>query len=166
MIRTVSDNRSFMGATRGFFLFAIAALQPVGSGCGILFCRLPCESEPGSCDGRSIGEFPGFPETVEEARQSAELFGEVCREQPVFPIVAIGRCANGTLFVRRSYGFGSKTKFFDRDTEAFLGLRTTTDFPVPPCFGEFFWPVPIDCPDPVTDELLCGASLSGEEQVP
>jgi hypothetical protein len=108
-------------------------------------CLSQCELRAESCEEQPLGSFAEYGVSLAEPLDCGEtLAWEVA-----------GQCADGTRFLSSSFSEGALVHYFDGATGAFIALATLTDTRSEPCRGVGYWPVRVDCVDPVVTEPLC-----------
>lgn len=122
-----------------------------GSGCApeSASCRSQCELQAASCNELPIEEFDDFDTRLGRLQAGEDLFGEA----------VAGECQDGTVFLFEFFGEGSLTHYFEPMTGAFFALETLTDMRDFECGGRGYWPVIIDCANPVVTEVIRSAFL-------
>ncbi len=118
-------------------------------------CRSQCELGAGECVERGIGEFGGYRTTLREWRTSPETI--YCGIEDDYIWAVAGSCRGGAvLILDHGTGFFGVTKYYERNTRRFIGLTTWTDVWDEECQGMGYWPEPVDCPNAVVTEVICG----------
>ncbi len=134
-----------------FVAFHAPAGLRCGSGCApeSASCRSQCELRASSCDELAIEEFDDFDTRLAKMQAGEELIGGA----------VAGECQDGTLFLFEFWSEGTQTHYFNSETGAFFALETLTDMRDFECGGRGYWPVIIDCPNPVVTQVIRSASL-------
>lgn len=112
-------------------------------------CRAECGLVSGICRERS--EFPNFEQTLNQ-------WSTLCSDAGSrFPMVLVGRCADGSSLVAQYNGKRNERHYFSANG-AFVSLSTGSDAVFPPCDGRTYWPTPPKCGSPTVTRIVCGQS--------
>lgn len=126
------------------------------------FCSLDHESAAAYmdleeyCTVEAEPEISGdFDTTVDQWRSSVE--GPDCGFPDPDPYsLFTGECGDGKVFLSNSDGLYRTIDFYDGDSRTFVGQITRSDYVMPPCCGEGYWPGKIECADAIVTEVICG----------
>lgn len=129
-----------------------ALTGPFGDDESSVECRSQCELAATQCDEQPLESFLPFSEQLNDWRDEAD--SEPCQRGQIGRYVA--ECSNGRNVLVEDFVQVKYFYFYDRSTDAFLGLRTLTDTNYyPPCNGVGYWPEIVSCSNPIVTEVLC-----------
>ncbi len=120
--------------------------------CGIIIGAAGCGgADQAPCLSPRPLELPSFQEALDALRVQAQAH-ECINPGPFF---AAGQCANGPVYLVET-SRGSRTRYFDAATGAFIGQTLQSDAISEPCDGRTYWPTLVQCDAPVITEVICG----------
>ncbi len=119
-------------------------------------CLSQCELA-GACEQLAFEDYPSF----EETRTAWSAEGECLENTPPGECdscaltVLEGQCEDGTRFLHTHDGTVGQLHYFDSDG-VFIGLTTSTDDIDQLCLGQSYWPMVVECQNPIVTMTLCG----------